>query len=241
MNIPRPGGHACPEHSFTIAPNTLNENHLLTLLSGLEATGVKGSHQSLQPQYPVPSGSSVNIISFIHLVNLYWVPTLCWVFFSAPGKPQWEKQIDNPVLVELSWTWAMWPRTARSPPVVSPPFQAQLLSEVFPDPLCLLWAQQQWMPAWFIWHFVCVVWIVFCIFTALSLPGLTEDTLKGEDTMKMEAMVSASVGSWLQTLPCPKLLHRVVLCPPSQVHPGPARHRASQLLVTPPLHLAPQH
>lgn len=79
MNIPRPGGHACPEHSFTIAPNTLNEKHLLTLLSGLEATGVKDSHQLLQPQYPVPSGSSVNIISFIHLVNLYWVPTLLGV------------------------------------------------------------------------------------------------------------------------------------------------------------------
>lgn len=81
--------------------------------------------------------------------------------------------------------------------------------------------QQQWVPAWFIWHLAYAVWIVFCIFIALSgLPSLTEDTLKSENTMKMETMVFASAGSQLQMLPYTELAYRVMLCRPSKAQPG---------------------
>ena len=56
-----------------IAPNPLNENHLLTLF--VSSAGLKSPWSErfvfLQPQLLVPSGSSVSVISFIHLRNIY--------------------------------------------------------------------------------------------------------------------------------------------------------------------------
>lgn len=88
--------------------------------------------------------------------------------------------------------------------------------------VCCLRTQRQWTPAWFIWHLAYAVWIVFYIFIALSgLPSLTEDTLKGENTMKMETTVFASVGSQLQMLPYTKLAYfGVMLHTSSEAQPG---------------------
>lgn len=113
------------------------------------------------------------------------------------------------------------------------PFRPSFSLKSSLTPLCFLWTQQQWMPAWFIWHFVCAVWIVFYIFTAHSLPGQTEDTLKGKDAVKMEATASASMGSWRQMLPCPELIYRVMLCPPSQALRFEAAGYTSSLLRLP--------
>lgn len=123
-------------------------------------------------------------------------------------------------LAELEWKCPAWSVTAL-------PTSSGFSTLQGPASLCqrpwspwatlrCLGTQQQWMPEWFIWHLAYAVWIVFYIFIALSgLPSLTEDTLKGENTIKMETTVFASVGSWLQTLPSMELAYRVTLCTPS--------------------------
>lgn len=160
---------------------------------------------------PDTTGESVNIISFIHLMNIYGV--LIWGAFLGTIETSVSEAVYICILVELSQTsyhpWFLHPSRPNS--LWSLPWSAcePHSSECLHD-----WFDTQVMPC------------ELCILIALGLPGLNEDALKGEDTMNMETGFFAVRGFMAPNT----TLHRAAFqgdALPTQ--PGPARHPFSWL------------